>query len=116
MISIQVLPNGNLQLRAGNAARAAIKDQQCDRRSSDDILLDLTEGYWTNGSYAPFDAGDANPFVGLTEAPCIAENLTFDDDCQREIDGRLWAFMDYQIKDPMELLKRNGSVVFKLVD
>ncbi len=113
MFSIKVLPNGNLTVLAGNQARRWIKDQQ-QARTSDEILHDRTEPYWTNGSFAPFDAGQANPFVGLTNAPCIADTLQCHDNGQREIVGRCWYYGNYQVSDPMEALKRTGKVIFAL--
>ncbi|ABM96998.1 hypothetical protein [Methylibium petroleiphilum] len=113
MFSITPMPNGNLQVCADNAARAWIKEEQQLGRGSDDILHGGTEHYWTNGSFEPFDAGQANPFVGLTSAPCIAEHMTVRDDGEREIDGRLWWYPNYAITDPMEVLKRTGSVEFQ---
>ena len=114
MFSIEVLPNGNLKLMAGNAVRQWIKEEQQNERDSDSILLDGTEGYWTNGSFHPFDAGHANPFVGLTCALCIAEDMDYPEDGQREVVGRLWYYDRYQLTDPMEVLKRTGQVVFSL--
>lgn len=114
MFSIEVLPNGNLKVAAGNEARQWIKEEQKAERSSDSILWDGTERYWTNGSYEPFDAGQGNPFVGLTCAPCIAELLDCKDNGDREIVGRFWYFDRYQVVDPMEELKRTGQVIFNL--
>ncbi len=113
MFSVEVLPNGNLKLMASNAARSWIKEEQKSDRSSDTILRGGMEHLWTNGSYEPFDAGQANPFVGLTCAPCIAEQLDVLDNGDREVVGRLW-YLGYQIVDPMEELKRTGQVVFSL--
>lgn len=113
MFSITHMPNGNLKVSAANAARAWIKEEQQLGRTSDDILHGGTEHYWTNGSFEPFDAGQASPFVGLTSAPCIAEHMTVYDEGDREIDGRLWWFVDYAVIDPMEVLKRTGSVEFR---
>jgi hypothetical protein len=112
MFSIEVLPDGNLKVKAGNDARRWIKEEQQDDRSSDSILWDGTERYWTNGSFEPFDAGQANPFVGLTCAPCIAEALHCRDHGDREIVGGFWYFERYQLVDLVEVLKRTGHVIF----
>ena len=113
MFSVEVLPNGNLKLMASNTDRSWIKEKQDSERCSDTILHDGMERLWTNGSFEPFDAGQANPFVGLTSAPCIAEQLDVLDNGDREVVGRLWYFR-YQIVDPIEELKRTGQVVFSL--
>lgn len=114
MFSVEVLPNGDLKVCAGNKARTWIKDEQLSGRFSDSILQDGMEHYWTNGGFEPFGAGEANPFVGLTCAPCIAETLDVLDNGEREVVGRLWYFDRYAIEDPMEQLKRTGKVVFNL--
>jgi hypothetical protein len=111
-LTITVLPSGDLLLAAGNAARSELKRMR-ENRSDVDALTELTEPYWTNGSYAPFDAGEGNPFVGLTSAPCIAEDLDYPDDGQRQIIGRFWYFPDYMLRSPIDELIKRGRVVFK---
>lgn len=113
-VQCRIEPNGDLAVLANNTARAWIKEQQARGRLSDDILWDAFEGYWANGMYEPFDAGRANPFVGLTSAPCIAESMNVEDDGERTIEGRLWYFNEYCLEDPMETLKCKGRVVFTL--
>lgn len=108
---VKVLPSGALQITATQEGRDWIEEQQADRDSTS-ILIDALEPYWTNGSYTPFDAGVANPFVGLTDAPCIAEEMTYDDDGKREVVGKLWWYPEYQVLDPVEELRTKGAVVF----
>jgi hypothetical protein len=112
MIDIQILKNGHLQLNADAETQEAIGEAQADGRCSGLILWDQSEAYWTNGGFHPFDAGLANPFVGLTCAPCIAESIDVDDDGEMSIVGRLWWFPDYAVLDPVDVLKRKGSVIF----
>jgi hypothetical protein len=114
MFRVEHLPNGNLKLLATNEARRWIKERQELECDSDTILVEGTEPLWTNGGYEPFFAGDANPFVGLTCAPCIAEAMDHEDDGQRSIVGRFWYFQAYQLRDPMEVLKRTGKVIFNI--
>ena len=105
-------PDGNLKLTANNAARAWLKEQQ-ERRCGDlEILWDGLEGYWNNGSYEPFDAGQGNPFVGLSSAPCIAESMDVADDGTKTICGRFWAFTEYMTESFVDQLKRRGFVIF----
>jgi hypothetical protein len=113
MMNATILPNGDLKLTASNEDRARIKELQERPIDSLSILRELTEPFWTNGSYAPFDAGEGNPFAGLTSAPCIAECLDYPDSGDIEIVGRLWWFPDYMLRDPCDELKRCGRVVFK---
>lgn len=108
-----ILPDGSLKLTAGNEERARIKELA--ERGMDDvsILCDGTEHYWTNGGFHPFDASAANPFVGLTSAPCIAEDMSCDDDGKWEVIGRLWYFGNYMLRSPIEELKNRGRVIFQ---
>lgn len=115
-LTATVTANGNLLIQACNESRAWIKEEQQRDQTSDDILWYGFEGYWNNGMYTPFDGGEANPFVGLWSGPCIAEEMDHDDDGKRSVYGRLWAFMDYCITDPVEELKTKGRVIFDLVD
>lgn len=109
---IKVQPNGSLEITATQEGRDWIEEQQGRERDSTSILIDALEPYWTNGSYTPFDAGNANPFVGLTDAPCIAEEMTYEDDGKREVVGKLWWFPEYMLVDPVEELRTKGRVVF----
>ena len=128
MIKCTILKNGNLKITAGNEARQWIKENRifCTEKKTNkkvyplrgywDCMADLFEGYSCNGSFSHFDAGKANPFVGLTDAPCIAESMYPDDDCKNVIDGRLWAFKDYVMRDDLEELKNKGFVIYQLVE
>jgi len=113
MFSIAKLPSGHLQITADAVARAEILDLMNRGRTSDQILMEGTESYWTNGSFTPFDAGMANPFVGLTCAPCIAERMDVQDDGACEVDGDLWWYPDYMLRDPVEVLMQTGTVIFR---
>ena len=109
------LPNGDLLVTADNATRAGIKEALADERNGFwGVLADLFEGYFTNGSYEPFDAGDGNPFVGLTSVPCIAESMSYLDNGDKRIDGDFWYFDNYMLVDPLDELKRKGRVIFTL--
>jgi hypothetical protein len=110
-----VQPDGDLLLTADAEAIEWMLDELQLERSEDMILLYGMEGYWTNGSYWPFDAGLGNPFVGLTGAPCIAEDLDIDESFNRSVVGRLWAFLDYQVKSLIDELATKGQVRFTLV-
>lgn len=119
MLNIKELPNGDLRITAGNEERAEIAEWiRSDRPSEDrdlEILVEMTESYWTNGSWRPFSADDANPFVGLSSAPCIAEDMDMDDEGNWTIVGRFWAFTDYQILSFAEQLRDRGYCEFELV-
>lgn len=115
-MNITVQPNGDLKIAASNAVRAFIADAQRSGRCYSSIMADLFEWHACNGSYEHFDAGRADPFVGITSAPCVAEAMHYPDDGPREVDGRLWWFPDYMIRDDLAELKIRGYVVYRLVD
>lgn len=115
MITATKLPNGDLKLSASNACRAWLAESMASKHYNFwSTLADGLESYWTNGSYQPFDAGDGNPFVGLTSAPCIAETMNFEDDGTQTIDGDFWYFDRYVIDCPLEQLRNFGRAVFTL--
>lgn len=114
-MNIDILPNGNLHLSLEeDDDREEIADKR-ERHSVDAVLWDLMEPYWANGSFEPFSAEDGNPFVGLSSAPCIAEEMDVDDDGKKTIVGRFWAYTDYMLTDPIQVLLDKGEVVFEEV-
>jgi hypothetical protein len=112
MLTLKILPDQSLRLTADNATRAQIKELRERDQGDVTILSDLTESYWTNGGFCPFDAGDGRPFVGLTSAPCIAEDMDYGDDGKPAIRGRLWWFPDYMIRSCVEELLTRGRTTF----
>ena len=97
----------------------SLADDIADRVAADgneaNVLRDLLEPHWTNNGFEPFDAGLANPFVGLTEAPCIAEHaLMLDDDGKRHIQpgDRVWWYPGYGLRNPLNVLLQRGEVIF----
>lgn len=109
---LTIQPNGNLLLQAANADRQDLAHAL--QLGFWTAFADLLEPFSCNGSYAPFDAGEGNPFVGLTSAPCIAEAMDIADDGTQAIQGRFWYYPDYAIRDPLDELKRTGRTIFQL--
>lgn len=109
-----VLTSGDLEITLWDATDHDELAEMVEDGKSDQAWHEGFEHYSCNGSYTPFDAGDANPFVGLTSAPCIAEIMNTDDDGEREIEGAFWYFNMYQIVDYVEEMLREGRVVFTL--
>lgn len=114
MLNCKRLENGNLKVTADNETRAEIADLMSRGRNYWSIMADLFEDHACNGSYTHFDAGNADPFVGLTSAQCIAESLSYDDNGEAEIDGDFWYFDEYAIRDDLAELKNTGRVVYTL--
>lgn len=115
-LEIIEIENGNLEIRPYEDYKDAdsmkyLKEKQM-RMGDISALLDATEDYFCNGSYHAFDAGDGNPFVGLTEAPCIAESMNFDDEGNAEIEGRFWYYGDYMITSFIDEIIEKGKVIF----
>ena len=117
MITCTVLPNKDLLVQAPNETRAWLADEFRKALYFNywEIFASLFEPHLTNGSYEPFDAGEGNPFVGLTSAPCIAENLSIEDDGARTIVGKLWTYDNYMVRDPLIDLRDRGRTVFQYV-
>lgn len=112
-IQILVLPNGNLMLSADEEARAAIIPADGNYTDHPREMYDLMEPYSTNGSFTLFDAGDGNPMVGLTSAPCIAESMVSDELGQNAVHGKLWWYPSYETTSYVQKLVLEGQVVFQ---
>lgn len=113
-MNIEILENGNLKLSLEFDDIEEINYQKSLDSADDCIISVLLEPYSCNGSYAFFDAGDGNPFVGLTDAPCIAEQLDYLDDGAIEIIGNFWYYDNYMIKSFIDELVELGEVIFTL--
>jgi len=112
-INISKLENGNLRLTVDSEMADELR-ANLEARGFWSAFCDLLEPFSANGSYEPFDAGDANPFVGLTSAPCIAECMDYADDGTKSIDGNFWYFDRYMIDCPLETLADSNEVIFTL--
>jgi sugar/nucleoside kinase (ribokinase family) len=104
--------NGNLVISVTDAEIMEEIAEHLEDRGSDLTLCAMLEQYSCNGSYTFFNAGDGNPFVGLTEAPCIAESMDTEDDGENIIQGEFWCYTEYMLKCPIETLLNEGRVVF----
>jgi hypothetical protein len=112
-MDITILANGDLHLKADSDDREYLRDHP--DLAEIDALRELTERHWTNGEFEPFDAGEGNPFVGLTSAPCISEEaLVQHDNGEREILGRVWWFPAYETVSLVDRLRDEGEVTFTL--
>jgi hypothetical protein len=116
MVTIETLPNGNLSIVADDQET---RDWIAGKLESSNwgysqIWCELVDGYSCNGSFTYFDAGDGNPFVGLTSAPCIAESMNYSDNGDCEIEGRFWYFDNYQIESELSQIVETGKTEFTL--
>lgn len=110
-LNLTVQLNGDLLITANNPTRNYLATMG-DDADFNQAMFDLLEPLSTNGGFTLFDAGQANPFVGLTSAPCIAESMNYDDDGSMEVVGRLWWFKAYQVQSYVRELRTTGRVVF----
>jgi hypothetical protein len=114
MLTCRVDENGNLRVTCDRSEDQEELVEVFAARGEMAALCEGLEGYSCNGSFAPFDAGDGNPFVGLTSAPCIAESLDWDGDGQAEIVGRFWYHSNYMTESAVQELCAGNTVVFTL--
>lgn len=112
-IEITITEHGNLKLTADAQGAGWLREQQVDRTDVD-VLSSILETHSCNGSFTVFEAGRANPAVGLTDAPCIAEAMSIDEYGKRQIEGRFWYFNDYATRDMVETLIKRGDILFHL--
>lgn len=110
-MDIKILHSGSLLLSVEEGEREELRAAQIGGGELS-ALCEACEPYSCNGGYQPFDGGAGNPFVGLTDAPCIAESMSLDDDGKHEVQGRLWWFPDYAIVSPVDELVNQGKVEF----
>lgn len=113
-VTFTILPNGDLEVSIPDAEERAEFAERVEKLGDLHALTEATEDYWTNSSFWPFDAGAGNPFVGLTDAPCIAEDYAVNDDGQCEVIGRFWWFPDYMVRSFADELIQTGKTVFTL--
>lgn len=114
MLGFKVLDNGDLKLTADNWARSELAQMNATERGYWSIMAEAFEPESCNGSYTHFDAGQGDPFVGFTNAPCIAEGIHIDEIGGSFVEGRLWYFDQYQTVCDFEELKNKGRVIYKL--
>lgn len=112
-VDVQVSPAERLVMTADERTRQELREALTSRDFFT-VLSDILEPYFTNGSFRPFDAGDANPYVGITSAPCVAEDMSHLDDGTNVIVGRFWFFPDYMLRCPIEELITHGEVSWEL--
>lgn len=110
-VTFEIADNGSLVFMADAQGVEWLKENRGDK-SDLDMFIELLENKRCNGSFTAFDAGAANPFVGLTSAPCIAESMDIDEDGRYTPVGRVWYFQDYQLKDMVDVLIETGRVSF----
>lgn len=125
-MNVSILPDGDLELSLEPSDDREEMRERADKYGDESVIWDALEPYWSNGAFEPFNAGDANPFVGLSSAPCIAESMNTHDDGRKEIvenpqltsaregEGRFWYYAPYMLRGIVEELLEHGRVVYTL--
>lgn len=103
--------NAGLELTLEGDENEEIADNDRDYWAN---MSELFEPTMCNGSFTHFDASTANPFVGLTSAPCVAEGMGYDDEGKASIEGRFWYFADYALRDDLAELIAGKTVVYTM--
>jgi len=116
----EILPSGNLQFSIDKdcAKRYMLEDLDMlqdikDLYEGDDIvsLYEFLDnfGYSTNGylwGIMPEDVG------ALTGAPMLSDDVEYTDDGNIVVSGNVWWYPDYAVSNWLDVLIKNGSVVF----
>lgn len=110
---LNVDENGNLKITLGRGETIERLKEEMEEKTSLDILIEGTECFWTNGGYQPFDGGAGNPWVGMTDAPCIAEEMDHCDNGDRTVVGDCWYYPGYMVDDFLEDIIENGFTLFR---
>jgi hypothetical protein len=107
-ITFKVQDNGNLKITADQEAR-------------DELSETYQDGGYTKAMAEVIDAAnrigysDVRPeWIGaLTDAPIIGEDVDYETDPPK-VEGRVWWFPDYQIRNEIQELIDDGEVTFTL--
>jgi hypothetical protein len=109
-IELNIQPDGDLKISICDKEEFEniLSREYSDERA---YLCDLMDSarYTGNDWHCPF-------YIGLTEAPAIGQGALYPED--EAYDGlpvdyeNLWYFSDYMIKSYLEILEKEGSVVF----
>lgn len=110
-----ILPGGNLRISLTEEGKQERDDIQSGKFYAGDYKRDI--GYWTE-----YQLGNGWEFLrpeeigALTDAPILAENVKRRED--GEYIGVAWVFWypDYAIRNPVDVLLRDGSVEFRRGD
>lgn len=111
-IELTVLDNAELQISVSNKVEFEdiASKEFFDERHYLDELMDNAR-YTGNDWHCLYD-------IGLTEVPAIGQGAIYPAEEEDETDGypidyeNLWYFNDYLIKSFMEILQKDGKVIF----
>jgi hypothetical protein len=106
MITLDKQPNGDLKIILND--KEELEDVRARPYTDErDALFDMMErsGYIGNGFDCVWNAG-------LTEAPVIGEDVSFDEGGDIVNVSELWYYKQYMILDFLKELEEHGEVIF----
>ena len=105
MITLKELKNGNLEITSTefHQLKDIIKQYADEREGLREILERAS--YLGNNWEAPTE-------IGLTETPAIAWGVDYGDEGLTTFE-KLWYFPNYMIENCLEILDRDGKVIFQ---
>lgn len=111
-ITLKELDNGNLSLTLTKEGEEELLDKGENINEDEKLLQELLEDAFGNGwTYIYPEQIDA-----LTNAPIIGYDVEIDDKGVLVNVDKVWWYPDYQIKNPIEVMLRDGSVEFISAD
>lgn len=111
-ITLKELDNGNLSLTLTKDGEEELLDKGENINEDEKLLQELLEDAFGNGwTYIYPEQIDA-----LTNAPIIGYDVDIDDKGVLVNVDKVWWYPDYQIKNPIEVMLRDGSVEFISAD
>lgn len=106
--------NGQLVISLTPAGKQEIEEAIADGKNidSDAYMYELFEHPLCNGWFnvAPEEIG------ALTNAPIFSDNIERDDDGNVVNVDCVYAYMDYAVRSPVEVLREKGEVIFSRHD
>lgn len=113
-LEITKVPNG-IKLEINQEGLEEVIELRVDEKSDDEILSELFDDVQGNSEYTFIqNGGDAG--FGLTEAPMILDGYHHGDNGGYETDypesAKVYYFGDYMVVSPLEVMLKDGHVIF----
>lgn len=113
-ISLIKVPNG-IKVELDEQGKEFIAELKEDGKSDDDIFSELFDDVQGNSEYTFIENG-GNAGFGLTDAPMILDGYHYGDNGGYETDypesAKVYYFGDYMVVSPLEVMLKDGHVIF----
>ena len=110
MPDFNVLPDGNLEIRLCDGEAVEIDWDDLTSYGESAAFAELIEPLRANSEWDVVQPEDVG---ALTDAPIISDGVSHPDSGRVAVWGNVWWFPNYQVTDPIEVLRRDGRVVFE---